>query len=102
MVEFIFLSISSKWGISLKKIGQVLHIGPGNKAIAKVENPPKIGETVFSFKKKPIGTVLDVFGPVKSPYIEIEVRGLKPEKIVNYPLYVSPRPKHLKKRKRRK
>jgi len=85
----------------LKKIGQVLHIGPGNRAIAKVESPPKIGVTVFDFKKKPIGVVLDIFGPVKSPYIEIKVKNRKPEKIVNYPLYILPKSKHLK-RKRRK
>ena len=85
----------------MKKIGQVLHVGPGNRVIAKVESPPKIGTTLFDFKKKPIGVVLDVFGPVKSPYIEIEVKGRKPEKIVNYPLYVLPRSKRLK-RKRRK
>jgi len=85
----------------LKKIGQVLHIGPGNRAIAKVEAPPKLGATVFDLKKKPIGIVLDIFGPVKSPYIEIEVKDRKPEKIVNYPLYVLPRSKRLKRKRRR-
>ncbi|MEM2091724.1 MAG: Gar1/Naf1 family protein [Candidatus Bathyarchaeia archaeon] len=81
----------------MKKIGQALHVGPGNRIIAKIDFLPKIGSTVFDIKKRPIGVVLDIFGPVKSPYMEVEVVGdIDPNKIVNSPLYVLPKPKQLK------
>jgi len=80
----------------LRKIGEVLHIGPNNRAIAKVEDLPKIGATIFDIKKKPIGIVLDIFGPVKSPYIEIEVKDQNPKKIVGSPIYVMPKTKNLR------
>ncbi|MEM1506949.1 MAG: Gar1/Naf1 family protein [Candidatus Bathyarchaeia archaeon] len=75
----------------MKKIGQVLHIYLGNRAIAKVESPPKIGATIFDIKKRPIGVVSDIFGPVKSPYIEIRVRDQEAKKIVNSPIYILPK-----------
>lgn len=77
----------------LKKIGQILHAVPGNKAIVKVENLPNLGATVFDIKKRPIGVVLDIFGPVKSPYIEIEVKDQDPKKIVGSPIYILPKTK---------
>ncbi len=80
----------------MKKIGEALHIGPNNKVIAKVSSPIRLGETVFDVRKKPIGIVLDIFGPVKAPYVEIEVKNQKPEKVINSPLYVLPKYKRLK------
>ncbi|MBS7648985.1 MAG: Gar1/Naf1 family protein [Candidatus Bathyarchaeia archaeon] len=80
----------------MKKIGEVLHVGPGNRAIVKAEVLPKIGATVFDIKKKPIGIVHDIFGPVKSPYIEVEVKNQDPRKIVNSPIYIMHKTKHLK------
>ncbi|MBS7606377.1 MAG: Gar1/Naf1 family protein [Candidatus Bathyarchaeia archaeon] len=82
----------------MKKIGEVLHVSPGpeNRVIAKVDVPPKLGATVFDAKKKPIGVVLDIFGPVKSPYIEVKVEEREPQKIVNSPLYILPKPKSVR------
>lgn len=85
--------------MNLKKIGQILHIGPNNRAIGKVDVVPNLGATVYDHRKRPLGTIIDIFGPVKSPYIEIEVIGHNHEKIVNYPLYIPPNPRHLKKRR---
>lgn len=82
--------------MSLKKIGQILHSGPGNKAIAKVNVTPNLGATVFDIRKKPIGMVLDIFGPVSSPYVEIEVKGRNPEKLVNYQIFAPPKSRHIK------
>ncbi|MCX8170428.1 MAG: Gar1/Naf1 family protein [Candidatus Bathyarchaeota archaeon] len=72
----------------MKKIGQVLHTYFGNRVIAKVETPPKIGATIFDIRKKPIGVVLDIFGSVKSPYIEIKVKDQEAKKIINSPIYI--------------
>lgn len=72
----------------MEKIGEVLHVIRGNRAIAKVKAAPKIGLKVFDGKGKLIGKIVDVFGPVKSPYIEVEVEGQDPKKVVSSPIYV--------------
>jgi len=58
--------------------------------IAKVENIPRIGETVVDENLKPVGTVFDILGPVSSPYVAIRpaMRGV--ERLVNKPVYVIP------------
>ncbi|MBS7625065.1 MAG: Gar1/Naf1 family protein [Candidatus Bathyarchaeia archaeon] len=75
----------------MKKIGQILHAYLGNKVIAKVNSTPKIGSTVFDAKKRPIGVVSDVFGPVKSPYIEIRVKNQDVKDVINSTIYILPR-----------
>ncbi|MEM3715757.1 MAG: Gar1/Naf1 family protein [Candidatus Bathyarchaeia archaeon] len=75
----------------MKKIGQVLHMYLGNKVIAKVEKTPKIGTTIFDIKKRPIGTVSDIFGPVESPYIEIKVKDQEAKKLINSPIFILPK-----------
>lgn len=71
----------------MEKVGEILHVIHGDRAIAKVKVAPKIGLKVFDMRGKPIGVVLDVFGPVKSPYIEVKVEGHDPKKVINSPIY---------------
>jgi rRNA processing protein Gar1 len=78
----------------LERIGEILHIIGDKKAIAKVNAALKVGSIVFDVKKKPIGPVTDIFGPVKSPYIEIEVKDSK--NIANSPIYILPKTKNVK------
>jgi len=78
----------------LRKIGRVLHISPSKKAVIKVEKTPRIGETVLDEKQRQIGTVSDIFGPIVSPYVEVEVKVKDPQEIINNILYVSSSPKH--------
>lgn len=80
----------------MKEIGEILHTFHGNKVIARVKITPKLGLTVFDIRRKPIGQIVDIFGPVKSPYIEIEVKDQNPEKLVNSPIYISPRDKGMR------
>lgn len=80
----------------MEEIGEILHILQGNRAIAKVKVAPKLGLTVFDIRRKPIGQIIDIFGPVKSPYIEIEVEGQNPENLVNSPIYISPKDRRIR------
>lgn len=77
----------------MKEIGKVLHLLCGNRAIAKVKVTPKPGSTIYDIRRKPIGRVVDIFGPVKSPYIEIEVKEQDQKELINSPIYVSPKDK---------
>ncbi|MEM1515562.1 MAG: Gar1/Naf1 family protein [Candidatus Bathyarchaeia archaeon] len=80
----------------MEEIGKVLHIFCGNRAIAKVKVTPKPGSIVYDIRRKPIGRIIDIFGPIKSPYVEIEVKEQDPKKIVNSPVYVSPKDKDMR------
>lgn len=73
----------------MEEVGEILHAIHGNRAIAKVKITPKLGLTVYDIRRKPIGQIVDIFGPVKSPYIEIEVKDQDPKKIVNSPIFIS-------------
>ena len=68
----------------------MLHISPSKNAIVKVENTPRIGETVVDENLKPIGEVFDILGPVSSPYAAVKPKITKPEVLVNKVLYVLP------------
>jgi RNA-binding protein len=65
-------------------------LSPSRNLILNVESPPRIGETVVDENLKTVGTVLDTFGPVRSPYVAIRATIADPEKLVNKTLYVVP------------
>jgi len=56
----------------LQRLGLILHISPNHSIIVKLENMPRIGETVVDENLKPIGRVFDILGPVSSPYVAIK------------------------------
>lgn len=74
----------------MQRLGLVLHISPSRNIIAKLENTPKIGETVVDENLKPIGKVFDIFGPTSSPYAAIRPSTSEPDKLANKTLYVIP------------
>jgi len=65
-------------------------MSPSKNVIVKVENTPKIGETVVDENLRQIGEVFDIFGPVSSPYAAVKPKITKPEVLVNKVLYVLP------------
>jgi RNA-binding protein len=74
----------------LQRLGRVLHISPCRNIIIKIENIPRIGETVVDENLKTVGKIFDLFGPVSSPYVAIRPTILKPEELTNKTLYISP------------
>jgi RNA-binding protein len=65
-------------------------MSPSRNVIIKIENIPKIGETVVDENLKPVGKISDVFGPVSSPYAAVKPTIREPEKLTNKMLYVLP------------
>ena len=90
----------------MQRLGLVLHISPSRNIIAKVENTPRIGDTVVDENLKPIGKVFDIFGPVSSPYVAVRPSIQEPGKLTNKTLYVLPskrrKEKNLNERLRRR
>jgi RNA-binding protein len=75
---------------SLIRLGRVLHVSSNRNIIIKVENTPKMGETVVDENLKPVGEVFDIFGPVSSPYVAVKPKIIKPDVLVGKVLYALP------------
>ncbi len=72
----------------MRRIGQVIHISPGGKAVVKAEMTPRIGETAFDEKNRHVGKIFDVIGPTVSPYVEVNLSVEDPQSVVGGSLYV--------------
>jgi RNA-binding protein len=75
----------------LRRLGTVLHISNRGSIIVRTEKAPSIGSTsiVFDKRAQEIGSVSDVFGPVKNPYVAIRpMKDLDPKKLVGHVLYM--------------
>jgi len=74
----------------LQRLGRVLHVSQSRNIIITIENLPKIGEKVVDENLKPIGKILDVFGPVSSPYASVKPKTQEIKKSADKILYVLP------------
>jgi rRNA processing protein Gar1 len=74
----------------LQRLGRVLHITPSKNIIIKVENVPRIGETVVDENLKTVGKIFDIFGPITGPYATIKPVIREVEKLASNMLYVLP------------
>ena len=89
----------------MKKLGKISHISNKGKIIVRSDNTPGLGLPVFGKNKEKMGTVQDVFGPTKKPYITIKVYAKNTknlEKRVGEMLFVSSKPLKKWGRKKRK
>ena len=55
----------------MKCVGKVSHLDSKNRAIIIAREKVPINTRVLDSENKPIGKVVDVFGPVREPYIAI-------------------------------
>ena len=59
----------------IKKLGNIVHYTDlGNAIVIDPPKLPKIGSHVVSEKMEHIGDVIDIFGPVKKPYVSIRIK----------------------------
>ncbi len=62
----------------IRRIGSVVHVSASGNIIVKAEGDvPRLGERIFNGDAKPIGIVVDVFGPVSSPYVSVRPEGAR-------------------------
>lgn len=90
----------------MKKLGKISHISNRGRAILRSDKTPGFGLAVFTEDKKKFGTVYDVFGPTKEPFISVKAYAKNPKNLENRvgeTLYISSKPiKKWGRRKRRK
>jgi len=59
----------------IKKLGSILHFTDLDNAIIKdPQKLPKIGADVVTEELVHIGKVIDIFGPLKSPYVSVKIK----------------------------
>lgn len=90
----------------MKKLGNISHISNRGRVIIRSNQTPGFGLAVFLKNNKRFGTISDVFGPTKEPYISIKVNAKNSKNLdyrVGETLYVSTKTnKKWGRRKRRK
>jgi rRNA processing protein Gar1 len=74
----------------LQRLGLILHVTPNHNIIIRVENPPRINETVVDENLQPVGKVFDIIGPTSKPYAEIRPTISDPERLLNKMVYTIP------------
>ena len=75
---------------NLQRLGRVLHVTPSCSVIVKVENLPRIGQTVVDENLRALGRVTDIIGSVSSPYAAIRPTSSEVGKLTGATLYAVP------------
>jgi RNA-binding protein len=79
----------------LKRLGKVLHLSThGNLIVRSDDGPlPGMNSSVLTKKMEKIGTVYDVFGPEKAPYVSVKLKknfpGQKAKALINDRVYTA-------------
>jgi len=69
-------------------MGSILVFSKSKLLTVRVLTPPKIGSRLFLKNGSQVGTVIDVFGPVSSPYASVKPdKDIVPEKLVGAEVY---------------
>ena len=72
----------------MQRLGRVLSVTPSQSLVVKTEKIPKIGSPVVDESLKVVGKVIDLIGPVSSPYAVIRPTVKEPEQLSNRQLYL--------------
>jgi len=59
--------------IRLKEVGVILHKAKSGRLIVRLSRKVPPGSTVFDDRGKKLGTVVELIGPVKSPYASVAI-----------------------------
>ena len=72
----------------LNRLGKVLHVSSTRRLILRAETKPSLGTQVYDSKLRPVGSVAEIFGPVKKPYISVKPIIDEPKRYVGRVLYM--------------
>ncbi|MFX1559779.1 MAG: H/ACA ribonucleoprotein complex subunit GAR1 [Promethearchaeota archaeon] len=75
----------------MRRLGKVLHISKRGSIILRTDKTPPVGSKsiVLDKKAQEVGEIIDVFGPVKEPYVAIRPkRDSTPSKLIGQILYL--------------
>lgn len=72
---------------NLIRLGEVLHLSKNKNLIIKTNNILKRGIRVVNSNMVEVGTIFEIFGPVKNPYILVKPKNKNPKQYVGKILY---------------
>lgn len=72
----------------MRRLGKVLHLSSNNNLILQAKRTAKPNQNVYDKQAHNIGKVIDVFGPVKAPYLSIKPLTFDAKKYVGKALYL--------------
>jgi len=73
------------------RLGKVLHLSKSGNLILRLESSsilPTTGSPVCDYKLVRVGTVGNIFGPVKGPYLSVQPSVESPSKLSGRVLYL--------------
>ena len=72
----------------MKNIGRIIHYTKYKVFVAEAKKAVNLNISIYDDRKKKIGVVTDVIGPINKPYLVIKPLVDKPEKYVGKSIYV--------------
>ncbi len=87
----------------MRKLGTALHVSRSGNIIVKVEQrePPPLGSRVFDRDMRRLGVVVDIIGPVTSPYVVVKPESSEVRLLFEPgPVYYAPPRRQLRRRGR--
>ncbi|RLG60936.1 H/ACA RNA-protein complex protein Gar1 [Candidatus Geothermarchaeota archaeon] len=72
----------------MRKVGKILKLTKGKLFVIKLNRKISVGSYLYDSSKKRIGAVIDLIGPVNSPYCISKPLVEKPEKLIGINVYV--------------
>ncbi|MEM2142046.1 MAG: Gar1/Naf1 family protein [Candidatus Thorarchaeota archaeon] len=73
----------------MRRLGKVLHISQQGHIIVQTDKTPPVGAVVVDKDVRNVGRIVDVFGPVKRPYVAIRPQEIeRTSKLIGQTLYL--------------
>ncbi len=72
----------------MRPIGRIIHYTKYRLFVAEAKEAINLNTPIYSDRRKKIGIVTDVIGPINKPYLVIKPLVDKPEKYVGKEIYI--------------
>ena len=69
-------------------LGTVAEITSDGRAVVSASVPPEVGDPVFDSRKRRLGKVVRIFGPVDGPYVSVELENVNVSELAGSDLYI--------------
>lgn len=77
----------------MNRLGTILHHTPNHLWVIRAENPAPPGTAALDRQLKPVGTVQELIGPVKQPYLTVKPTVPNPAGYTGQTLYAENKPR---------
>jgi rRNA processing protein Gar1 len=73
----------------MQPIGVALHLSKSGKLVVKGTLTPKAGRKLYDEKGAEVGRAVEVFGPIKTPYISVRLaKGVDSEALLKQKIFI--------------